>query len=253
MATSWKRAGWTARWDALRQASPVVPGSLCCWAPLSTWVTFVYRPLYFPYNGKPDIKRRMIPYVLNAYANPYMADAINPIERAISADLSDIQPCPLLGDHGLAVDPVGFDGGRGRIFCGIRGNFVGPLGGKGCPLGNLYAFEGSLSRLASFPEGPHEQASADERKDGSGQGCRYLFFGGIRGPYLGVQILGVMLIGFGFTRLGVFGLISGLDNPNRNRRKLGWCLVGVCAPLALIFCRWAGSGHPLGAWDLCGR
>ena len=67
---------------------------------------------------------------------------------------------------------------------------------------------------------------------------------------LGGQILGLMLVGFGFACGVVRGLIWALDDPNRDRRRLGWATAALCFPLGLTFYGWAWLGHPLAFWGL---
>jgi hypothetical protein len=78
---------------------------------------------------------------------------------------------------------------------------------------------GNPVRFASFSEIPNQEQSSGESQKRYDPHRRYLFFGGPRSPYLGLQIFGIMLIGLGFTSLS-----KGISYS------------------------WAWSGHPLRTW-----
>ena len=75
-------------------------------------------------------------------------------------------------------------------------------------------------------------------------------FGGIRSPYLGIQVLGIMGVGLGFAGLTVLSVIRTIDNRYRQRR-IGWCALAVVSALCgLTLYGWAWTGHPLRLWGL---
>src|SRR4051794_20652817 len=76
------------------------------------------------------------------------------------------------------------------------------------------------------------------------------FSGGVRSPYLGVQIAGIMLIGFAFACSVAFGILNALDNPNRNRWWLRWAIAALCARLRPLSYGWDWMCHPLAFWGL---
>jgi len=77
-------------------------------------------------------------------------------------------------------------------------------------------------------------------------------FGGHGSTLLGVQIIGLTLVGFGFAFLGAEGICRVFDYPEWNRKLSGWVLAVICLPAAFFFVGWATTGHPLAFWGLCG-
>ena len=128
---------------------------------------------------------------------------------------------------------------------------VGPFGRKSRAFSREHSISRGFSRLASFVESPDQQRGPDQGKNRGGPCSFYLpltgcgsQLSGIGSLLLGGQILGLMLVGFGFACGLVFGLINALDNPNRHRRRLGWAIE--------TFYGWAWLGHPLAFWGLRG-
>ena len=82
--------------------------------------------------------------------------------------------------------------------------------------------------------------------------CRYyLIFGGCgaslgsySGSLLGLQIVGLMLVGFLFAILGVLGLFWSLNDRYRDRKAVGFALAAACLPACLFFYAWGLYGHP---------
>lgn len=68
---------------------------------------------------------------------------------------------------------------------------------------------------------------------------------------LGGQIVGLVLIGFCFAFLAVFGFYWVFDDPNRNRVFRGAGLAATGTVGCLFFYGWAFSAHPLATWGLC--
>lgn len=127
---------------------------------------------------------------------------------------------------------------------------ISPQPLSGMPLGLFDSSDGYSVGFPSFSEVPHQQRSSEEGQNRGDPGGRYLFFGGIRSPYLGVQILGIMVVGFGFTFLSVLGITRALDDLDRKRRVYGWLWLGIGTIGALACYGWAWSGNPLRPWGL---
>ena len=117
--------------------------------------------------------------------------------------------------------------------------------------GRPYGHPGGFYRLVS------EQQSVDEgRSSNKGEGqlrpCRYyLIFGGCgaslgsySGSLLGLQIVGLLLVGFLFAILGVLGLFWSLNDRYRDRKAVGFALAAACLPACLFFYAWGLYGHP---------
>jgi hypothetical protein len=102
----------------------------------------------------------------------------------------------------------------------------------------------------SLSEAPNYQQRTQKRQYGSEPSRKYLFFGGISSPFLGLQIFGVMLIGFGFACLSMLGITRALDDPDRQRRIFGWVWLCVGCAGGLFFYGWAWGGNPLLVWGL---
>ena len=180
-------------------------------------------------------QEKTIIYATFCWGRPEISDLKFPFEES-SLDI--------WGD-GAAVRK---DVGSKLALCSHFSDGNGILCSFGRALGNDYAFDGRLRRLAGFAERPDDQQRSSERQTGRTPTQKYLFFGGIRSPYLGIQVLGIMLVGFGFACLSVFGLVNALDNPNRNRRCIGWLIAGLCLPTGLTFYGWAFVGSPFVFW-----
>lgn len=159
-------------------------------------------------------------------------------------------PRPLISRKGFSADPICLSGRAPRISGGIGRDRIGALSGLSSPFRGSNAIDRSLGRSASFAQRPYQKDGAQGSEDGSSPRRPPLILSGVRGPYLGIQILGIMLVGFGFACGVVRGLIWALDDPNRNRRRFGWLMAALCAPLCLTFYGWAWLGHPLAVWGL---
>lgn len=109
---------------------------------------------------------------------------------------------------------------------------------------------GDSVRPARYDEVPDKQDGSSERKPRCSGGWRYLFFNGICGPYLGIQIGGIMCVGLGFAILSVFGIRRALYLPDRKGRFFGWILFAGSVVLGLSFYGWGFLGHPLRIWGL---
>ena len=79
-------------------------------------------------------------------------------------------------------------------------------------------FAGDSVGLASLPKVPDQKRGPSETQNRCDPRGRYLFFGGLGSPYLGVRIFCIMLVGFGFTLLSVCGVGRALDDLDRKRR-----------------------------------
>jgi hypothetical protein len=143
----------------------------------------------------------------------------------------------ILGQHD-ELGAVGEQVSPELAFSGISGDFDGFFCGES-------RLDSSSRRLTSFAQRPDQEDGREGGNDNGSPSGRYLFLGGIRGPYLGVQIAGVMLVGFGFACGVVFGLIRAFDDPDRDRRRLGWAVASLCVPPCLTFYGWGWLGHPL--------
>ncbi len=106
--------------------------------------------------------------------------------------------------------------------------------------------------IARFNQSPNDQTRSHERQNGGEPRRKYLLFGGIGSPYLGLQVFGIVILAFGFTCLSVFGIRLALDDPNRQGRLLGWAILSVGLLGGLLFWGWGWTGHPLRAWGLGG-
>lgn len=114
-----------------------------------------------------------------------------------------------------------------------------------CALGGGFS---GRTRFARFEQSPHEKSGAERTKDRAHPSREYLFFGGIRSPYLGVQIAGVVLAAFGFSALASYCFFRAFNNFHG---KWTWGLNGVCAfAIGLLFWGWSWAGNPLSAWGL---
>jgi hypothetical protein len=91
----------------------------------------------------------------------------------------------------------------------------------------------------------------NEAKDRSCPSGRYLFIGGIRSPYLGLQIFGIILVGFCFAILCVFSGARAFDNPNRKAKFAGFAICAASFVAGLTFYGWAFTGNPFLFWGLC--
>jgi hypothetical protein len=99
-----------------------------------------------------------------------------------------------------------------------------------------------------FSETPYNQKRTEKRENGPEPSRKYLFFGGISSPFLGLQIFGIVLVGFGFACLGVFGIALALDDPDRKRRILGWICLCIGGAGGLFLYGWAWGGNPWLVW-----
>ena len=103
----------------------------------------------------------------------------------------------------------------------------------------------------SFPslvKCPNNQQGSNKAKKSSNPSRKYLIFGGIRSPYLGIQIAGIMLLAFGFTAIASYSLFRRFNYGNRKWR---WILLGLASSAcALFFWGWAWGGHPLLVWGV---
>ena len=121
--------------------------------------------------------------------------------------------------------------------CSVKG-FLRTVGGVTSGLGG---FTG-LSKVDV------QQDSTGECQNCAKPSKRYLFFGGVSSPYLGIQIAGLMFAALGFSALVGSCLLRGLDD---SYRKGKWYVLAAvsCIP-ALFFFGWAWAGNPLSAWGL---
>ncbi len=104
---------------------------------------------------------------------------------------------------------------------------------------------GSGPRLEQVP---NQKTGPQQGEEGRDPRRRYLFFGGIGSPYLGLQIFGIMLAGLGFASGAAFGLFRCFENDSRRWRWLA--LSFPCMVLGLTFYGWGWLGHPLRLWGL---
>lgn len=111
---------------------------------------------------------------------------------------------------------------------------------------------GERISLARQIESPEDQEGAAKREGGVRPARPPLRFGSGGGPILGIQILGIMCVGFGFAVLSVKGLSGIFDDPDRDwlRRVRYWAYLAVGALGGLTFYGWAWLGHPLAIWGL---
>lgn len=122
------------------------------------------------------------------------------------------------------------------------------------PSGDVLCNADSLARNSigppSFGKVPHQEDRSSKSKNRTSPRWDYLFFDGIGGPYLGIQVFCIMFVGFGFAVLSVFGIRRALDDPDRKRRAFGWLLFGVGCVGGLTCYGWGYLGHPLRIWGL---
>lgn len=104
--------------------------------------------------------------------------------------------------------------------------------------------------LPGFRQIPDQEDGPGKREEGRNPSEPDLFFGGVRSPYLGVQIFSLMLVGFGFAFLSVFGIRRALDDLDLKRRRWGWLWFSVGAVGGLFCYGWAWGGHPLRVWGI---
>ena len=100
----------------------------------------------------------------------------------------------------------------------------------------------------SFIQSPNNEQSSDAAKHRSDPSRKYLFFGGVRSSYLGIQIACLVLVGFTLSALAGYSLFRRFNYGNKKWR---WSLLALisCAS-ALIFWGWAWGGHPLLTWGI---
>ena len=115
----------------------------------------------------------------------------------------------------------------------------------------------SGDRTTGFPDASvrkPNRTKETERAQGGESHCpgseNYLFFGGIRGPHLGLQIFLLTLVGTAFAGIGARGFIWALDNPNVKGRLLGGSVALFGLTCCATFYSWGALGHPLRFW--CG-
>ena len=148
----------------------------------------------------------------------------------------------------LEVDRNGRSDGQRAIWSRTYRN-VGPelfLARLSRPTNGVpgYAISGS-----GLQQGPDYQDGPKGRQKRGKPTREYLLFDGISSPYLGVQILGIMLAAFGLSSLSGYSLFRAFDHSHRNRAS--WIALaaasGVCG---LTFYGWGWMGHPLRFWGL---
>lgn len=93
----------------------------------------------------------------------------------------------------------------------------------------------------------YEQCSGSAQKYCQ-QSNRYLVFGGIRGPYLGVQLAIIMGLGIAFFALASLSLFRRFDENDRRYRWIVGAILGIVG--GLTFYGWGFLGHPLRFWGL---
>lgn len=125
----------------------------------------------------------------------------------------------------------------------------------------LFALSSSAGEDQSTPgqqQGVDKSYSSDQRKNNLRPCGYYLPLSGVSpslraigGVTLGLQIIGIMLVGFLIAIPGTLGLYWVFDDPNRNRKLLGAGLASVCLPITGFLYGWGLTGHPLGLFGLC--
>ncbi len=106
----------------------------------------------------------------------------------------------------------------------------------------------NLVGLSRKAQGPNDEYRSDETENGSEPSRRYLFFGGLGSPYLGIQIAGIVLAAFSLSALTGVSLFRAFDNGDS---KGIWLPIAVASSFAgLFFWGWAWAGNPLSAWGL---
>src|SRR5262249_3103378 len=71
--------------------------------------------------------------------------------------------------------------------------------------------------------------------------------GSVSSADLGIQIGGVVLVGFLFALVGVLGVVRVFDNLDGKRQKTSAIIIsGTCFAVTLFLHGWAFSGHPFG-------
>lgn len=113
---------------------------------------------------------------------------------------------------------------------------------------SLSSITGDLVRFLRFQQCPDNQASADEAEESGKPRRKYLFFGGISSPYLGLQIAGIVGAAFGLSACCGYSLFRAFNHGNRKWR---WrALATLSGLLSLFFWGWGWAGNPLSAWGL---
>ncbi len=152
---------------------------------------------------------------------------------------------------------VDFEPGMGREQIGPRLKLRSALGDAGRLLGRVQSIFGFSSRARvialrdsvgtpRFEQSPNDQKSSKATENRSNPGRKYLLFGGIRSPYLGIQIAGIVIAAGGFSALAGYGLFRRFNYGNRKWR---WtALATASGMLSLFFWGWAWAGNPLSAW-----
>lgn len=101
---------------------------------------------------------------------------------------------------------------------------------------------------AGFVESPNNKGGSGEAENSPKPRRKYLFFGGIRSPYLGIQIAGIVLAAFSLSALTGFCLFRTF---NYGHGKRLWLTASVLSGLlGLFFWGWGWAGNPLSAWGL---
>ena len=121
---------------------------------------------------------------------------------------------------------------------------------RGVGVGGISRAGGLSDTAIGKPERYEQAKESDKGQSNCPAPKTYLFFGGIRGPYLGLQIFALTLVGVAFAGVGARGVIWALDNPNVKGRLLGGALALFGLIVGVTFNGWAALGHPLRFW--CG-
>lgn len=177
-------------------------------------------------GGGPEINRQVRPHV-------QFGELLIP-SRQRAIDFDD-----------LSLDRRGFVEGRSDILHGAGS--LGRFGdGEAHFLGLIRASAPSLQQRPQEQEGA---SSAEYHGQPSG---RYLVFGGIRSPYLGIQIGGIMACGVAFLALCALGCFRLFDYQDGQRlvRVNSWVYAIVGGIGGMTFYSWGIMGHPLRFWGL---
>lgn len=105
-----------------------------------------------------------------------------------------------------------------------------------------------LNAGSSKPDGAKKPEDANGREGYCPASENYLFFGGISGPYLGLQVFLLTLGNTALAGFGILGLYFALDNPNVKWRLLGGTLAIFGLAGCVTFNNWTGLVHPLRFW-----
>ncbi|TPE50822.1 YifB family Mg chelatase-like AAA ATPase [Amaricoccus solimangrovi] len=190
-----------------------------------------------------DITELLIFYppveILNASANGPLLAAKSDVEGGA---------LPRVVKYDARLDPVQMlENGRfvGRNDLAVRNSEVGS------DL-SLADFSGNADRPARLAKRPDQQPGP-ESGDPELEPCRYHLpisgcsatLSSVSSLLLGLQIIGLMLVGFGFAVPSVLGIFRAFDDDYRDRRSRYLALSAICAPAWLFLYGWAFYGRPL--------